>query len=93
MRIEIRLNASTPELLAEMEKLPARARAERLRFLAQMGWMVLSGKLPAGTVSATEPEPPAAAPQPLQSPARDTAKARAMARIGASFPAESEPKA
>ncbi len=92
MRIEIRLNASVPELLAEMEKLPARARAERLRFLAQMGLMMLSGKLQTNAAPVTEPEQKPSAPPPLQSPVRDTAKARAMARIGASFQAEAEPK-
>lgn len=107
MRVEIRLSASMPELLAEMEAVPPRARPERLRFLAQLGVMLLSGKVapeltlvdvvgkqaPASPLQSSSPasSPLPASPSPSSSP-KHAAKQRAMARIGASFQSDSDPE-
>lgn len=47
MRIVLAVTTANPELLAELEKIPPRLRAERVRMLATLGLAAMSSSLPA----------------------------------------------
>lgn len=66
MRIVVKLPSHAyAELQAELERLPARERAERLRLLASLGLLLCKS----GVVPAAGPQPLAGAMQPTPAPA------------------------
>lgn len=44
MRVELRLGAGHPELIADLQSIPSRQRSARVQFLAQLGLLMLQGR-------------------------------------------------
>ena len=75
LRVVLRIDDRCPELGADLEKLPARARAERLRILATAGLAALRG------TAVVAPAPAA----PVVSEEMKTAQRALFRKLGASL--------